>query len=150
MTRTDRFESIGAFVAEKNRLTEKRDVQLQRIEQHWEALKDKEVRKNLANNAFHDLLGMWKPTHMLSSILSTGSIGTSLGLAFGAGKTSWAKRAGLFALGLVAPKLIERLNNLSIEDIVHEVGVSVDHVRDHLSSRKRAQAAHSEAHDEID
>ena len=150
MTRTDRFENIDAFLAEKRRLTEKRDLHLQRIEEHWQALKSNEVRKNLANNAVHDLLGLWKPTRMLASIFSNGSIGTSIGLAFGSGKSSWAKRAGLFALGLVAPKLLKRFNNLSVEDIVHEVTLSVDHLRDHLRSRKQAQAAQTEVNDDID
>ncbi len=141
MTKTDRFESFAAFQAEKLRLTAKRDLHLERIEQHWEALKHKEVRKDLANNAVHDLLGLWKPTRLLSSLLSHGSIATSVGLAFGSGKASLPKRAGLFALGLVAPKLLKRLNNLSMEDIVQELGVSVNHVRDHIRSRREARAA---------
>ena len=109
MTRTDRFGSIGAFLDEKRRLTEKRDRHVRRLEQHWDALKSKEVRGNLASNALHDLLGLWKPPRILSSVFSNGSLGTSLGLALGSGKGGWPKRAALFALGLFAPKLIQRL-----------------------------------------
>lgn len=150
MTRTDRFESMAAFLAEKDRLARQREVHAQRIGQHWEALKNKEVRRNLADSAVRDLLGLWKPTRLLSELLTPGAIGSSLGLAFASGKGGWAKRAGLFALGLLAPKLLERLNQLSIEDILHEVGVSAERVRDHLRSRERAPAAPSEAHDGTD
>ena len=145
MTRTDRFESLDAFLAEKRRLTETRALQVRRIAGHWEALKRKDVRKKLSANAFHDLLGLWKPTRMLASLLGNGSIGTSLGVAFAAGKSSWPRRAALFALGLIAPKLLKRLNDLSIEDIVHELAVSAGHIRDHLRSRKRSGAAEQEA-----
>ena len=135
----------GQALPSERRLTEKRDRHVRRIEQPWEALKSKEVRGNLASNALHDLLGLWKPTRILSSVFSNGSLGTSLGLALGSGKGGWPKRAALFALGLVAPKLIQRLEKLSVDDIVHEVGVSVDHVREHLRSRKKKRA---EAEDE--
>jgi len=150
MTRTDRFESIGAFLAEKARMQEKRDLHKERIAQHWQALKNKEVRKNLAANAVEDLLSLWKPTRIISSLFNMGSLGTSLGMAFGAGKSGWPKRAGLFALGLFAPKLIQRIESISLEDITREVGVSVDRILDHLRSRKQARAAQTEANDEDD
>jgi hypothetical protein len=140
MTRTERFESMGAFLGEKRRLMEKRDRHARRIEQHWEALKDKKVRGEMASNALHDALDMWKPTRVLSSLLSNGSLGTSLGLALGSGKGGWPKRAALFALGLVAPKLIKRMKGLSLDDILHEVGVSVDHVRDHFRARRQERS----------
>ena len=140
MTRTDRFASIGAFLEEKRRLTEKRDLHAARIEQHWHALKDKKVRADLASNALQDVLGMWKPARFLGSLIGNGSMGASLGMAFGSGKGGWLKRAALFGLGMIAPKMLKRAQELSVEDIIHEVGVSVDHVRDHLRSRKRTHA----------
>ena len=148
MTRTDRFESIGAFLDEKRRLTDKRDLHASRIEQHWQALKDKKVRGELAGNALQDVLGMWKPTRILGSLIGNGSMGASLGMVLGSGKGGWLKRAALFGLGMFAPKLLKRAQGLSVEDIIREVGTSVDHVRDHLRSRKLASVAHSEEHDE--
>ena len=150
MTRTDRFGDMAAFLSEKRRLIQKRDLHAARIAQHWEALKDKDVRTDLANNAIHDLLGLWKPTRFLSSLFSPGSLGTSLSMSLGGGKGGWPKRAALFALGLIAPGLIGRIEKIDLENVAHEVGVSVDRIRDHLRSRKQARAAQAEANDETD
>ena len=141
MTKTDRFQSIAHLREEKLRLDATRRLHRERLKMHWEALGDKEVRKRMVSGTVSEILGSWNPTRILGKLFGGGSITSSIGLMMSAKKAGWAKKIALFALGMVAPKILKRVEHLSIPDILHEVNVSIGNVREHMRERKEARAS---------
>lgn len=114
-----------------------------RLERHWEALQDHDVRGRLMKDAAHDMLRSWKPAQVLGSLFGSGSFGSSLGFALGR-RGGWAKRAFLFALSMAAPSLLKRVSGLSLKDISEEVELSIGRIKDYLRSRKEAHTTEPE------
>lgn len=141
MTKTDRFESIAQLREEKLRLDATRRLHRERLVMHWEALGDKEVRQRMIKGTVSEAIGSWKPARILGKLIGGGSVTSSIGLMMSAKKAGWAKKAALFALGMVAPSMLKRVEKLSVPDILHEVNVSIGNVREHLRERKEERAA---------
>ena len=148
MARTDRFASLAAVQAEKMRLDNVRKEQGDRLERHWLALKDRDVRGALMRDAVGDVFRAWKPFRMISGLFTGGTTTAALGAALGGG--SWAKRLFRFGMGMALPKILERVENTSGEELMHEVQVTIDRVRDFLKERRERRstrhAEHNDAH----
>lgn len=110
-----------------------------RMERHWQALLDHDVRGRLMKDAAQDMLRSWKPTRVLSSIFGDGSFGSSLGLAMRR-SGGIKKKLLMFALSMAAPGLLKKIQGTKAGDIVDEVQVSVGRIRDYIKSRKEAYA----------
>ncbi len=149
MTKTDRFQNLAAFRAEKDRLKAKRDLHAEGVERHLVALKDGDFRTKLLKNSATALWGAFTPTKMLGSILSSGGIGSAIGMATGTGKGGLLKRAGLFALGLAAPRILEKVEAISLPDIGRELSVSWERWKNHRDER-RAQRMMENSKDSAD
>lgn len=140
MTRTDRFKDLAAVRAEKLRLDALREWHGERLEQHFNALKQGDFRTALMKNAVSSAFGGSTPGKLLGSLIGTGGIAGGLGMAMGSGKGSLLKRAGLFALGLAAPKLMKKVSHISLPDIGEELHVSWERLKDHLEVRREEKA----------
>ena len=136
MTKTDRFQDLAAFRAEKLRAAAKSDMYAERLENHMDSLKQGEFRGKLLKNTVSSALGGSTPGKILGSIIGSAGLGGALSMAAGSGKGGLMKRAGLFALGLAAPQLLKKVEYFSISDIGHELGVSWERLKDHLEDRR--------------
>ena len=136
MTKTERFKDLTALRTEKMRLDSMRKLHGERLEDHFNALKQGDFRTALAKNALSGAFGGFAPGKILGSLIGSGGLGGAIGMAAGAGKGGLLKRAGLFALGLAAPKLLKKVEDISIPDISHELGVSWDRLKDHMEVRR--------------
>ena len=132
MKTTDRFADLKEFRAEKARLhlvsLENRD----RLEQHFLAWKDPHFRKAMGKDVVGDITHLILPKGILGTILGKGDVGSGLRMAFTAGSGGVAKRAGMFALGIAAPTLLQKLENISLPEIGHEFQVSWQRLKDHM------------------
>jgi hypothetical protein len=88
MARSDRFRSMDEVSAELARLDAVRDHHEARLERHWQALLDHDVRGRLMKDAAHDMVRSWKPTRVLNSIFGSGSVGSQ-----GQSHRHWAEAA---------------------------------------------------------
>jgi hypothetical protein len=105
MKRIDRFRTLADFKAERQRAKDLRDLHAERFREHVNVLGNGKDRSRLLKNSISGLVhGL--PGKILSVALGRGGIGSGLGLAVGAGKGGWAKRAALFAVGLAMPDLV--------------------------------------------
>lgn len=136
MKRTDRFKDLTAVNAELIRLESIRDAHADRLEEHFQALKQSEFRSALVKNTAKEVFGNFAPAKLLASLIGGGGVGSGLSMALGAGKGGIWKRLGMFALGLAAPKILKQVESISIPDIVHEFGVSWERIKDHLQQRR--------------
>ena len=149
MTKTDRFKDITAVNAELLRLDAIRDAHASRLEAHFEALKHGEFRSSLMKNTVKGALGNFAPGKILGSLIGGGSVGGGLSMALGSGKGGLWKRAGLFALGMAAPKLLKKVEGISLPDIGHELGVSWDRLKDHMQQRRQEKEYRKERYSNI-
>lgn len=140
MTKTDRFPDLAAVRAEKARLDAVRDHHGEQLENHFNALRSGSFRSAMLKNTMRSAMGNFAPGRMLGSLIGNGGLGGGLTMALGAGKGGLMKRIGLFALGLAAPKLMQKMDAISIPDIGHELRVSWDRMKDHLEARRAARA----------
>ena len=136
MKSTDRFTDITEVNAELLRLDAERDAHAERLEDLFSALKQSHVRKSLMKNSVKSAFGSFGPGKILGSLVSVGGMGGGLSMALGAGKGGLIKRMGLFALGLAAPKVMEKVESISFPDIAHEVGISWGRLKDHMQLRR--------------
>ncbi|MBK9421458.1 MAG: hypothetical protein IPN44_10475 [Flavobacteriales bacterium] len=136
MTKTDRFKDLSDFHAEKLRLDAIRDVHADRLESHFNALKEGKFRSTLLKNSVNEALGSFAPGKILGSILGGGGLGSAISMATGTAKGGLMKRAGLFALGLAAPKLLKKVESISLPDIGQELGVSWRRLKEHMQERR--------------
>lgn len=136
MTRTDRFGNLDAVRTELLRLEAARDRHAAKLESHVEVLKQREFRGLLLKNSISGLLSGSLPGKLLGSVLGNGGIGNGIGMALGAGKGGLVKRIGLFALGMAAPKLLEKLEKTSFPNIGHELMVSLQRLKDFWEQRR--------------
>lgn len=144
MARTERFASLAEFNAEKLRLDRVRREHGESLERHWLALKDHDVRGALLRDAVGDVFRAWKPFRMISGLFGGNTTTAALGAALGGG--SWVRRLFRFGMGMALPKILERLENSSGEELMHEVQVTVDRVREFLKERREKRAARRSAH----
>jgi hypothetical protein len=139
MKRIDRFRTLADFKAERQRAKDLRDLHAERFREHVNVLGNGKDRSRLLKNSISGLVhGL--PGKILSVILGRGGIGSGLGLAVGAGKGGWAKRAALFAVGLAMPDLVKRLESLSLSDLAHELQVSWHRWKEHMAERREQRS----------
>lgn len=143
MARSDRFHSMDEVAAELARLDAVRDHHEARLERHWQAMLDHDVRGRLLKDAAHDMVRSWKPTRVLNSIFGSGSVGSSFGFALGR-RGGLGKRALYFALSMALPVLMKKAGDLSMSDITEEVKVSVERIKQYLRERKKAHTIEEE------
>ena len=157
MEKTDRFASLAEVQAEKQRLLAVRERSGDRLQQHWDALREPEVRGALMQDVAGDILRSWKPLHALASLFGVGnsdgkenSNGAFASSLFGAAISggSWGKRMFRLALNLALPMLLKRAGNISFETIADEVQVTMDRVREHFRARKAEPAQYGDDDDE--
>lgn len=141
MARTERFKSMAEVSLELQRLDGVRKAHEERLERHWQAMLDHDVRGRLLKDAANDVIRSWKPGRMLSAIFGGGSVGGSLAAAIG-GRGGWFRRAAIFAMNMALPKVLGKVTELSVNDIAHELNVSYQRFRAHMDARKKARAGH--------
>lgn len=147
MVRTEPFKNMAEVSLELRRLDAIRKGHEDRLERHWQALLDHDVRGRLLKDAANDVIRSWKPTRMLNSIFGGGSLGGSLMAAVGV-RGGWFKRAALFGLNMALPKILGKVNDLSVSDIAREMRTSYERFREHMEERKKARAHSAEDDDE--
>ena len=111
MAKTDRFNSFAELETEKLRLLALRVHHEDRLQLHWDALRDREVRGALMSDAASDIVRSWKPFRVLASLFGNGSgngDGAFTSSMFGAAISggSWGKRMFRLALNLALPALL--------------------------------------------
>lgn len=136
MKRTERFKDLTAVNAELIRLEGIRDAHAERLEEHFQALKQSEFRSALVKNTAKEILGNFAPGKLLASLFGGGGMGSGLSMALGAGKGGLWKRLGMFGLGLAAPKVLKMMESISLPDIGHELMVSWERLKDHMEQRR--------------
>lgn len=140
MGKSDRFASLAELHAEKERVTSLRDGHAARLEGLYTTLRSSVFRKRLATEALGDAMNGMLSRSVLGTMIGRGGVAGGLSLAMRSGSGGWMRRAGLFALGLVAPALIDRLQHVPFAKIGSEVRVSLDRLRNHLDQRRAARA----------
>lgn len=135
MKRTEPFRDLAAVDAELARLDLERKLHRQRLERHWHAIQDHEVRGHLLRDAANDAIRSWKPLKMVSSMVGSGSVMSALGTAVRT-DGSLGKRALRFGAALLLPMLVERASGLSVERIGHELSRSADRIKKYIRERK--------------
>ena len=132
MDSVTRFQSLDQLTGEKARLDAVRKHHGARLERHWSALKDHDVRGLLLRDAASDVLRSWKPTRLLAGLFGGGSLTSALGSAvFRRGGLS--KRIFFFAASLIVPWLLQRASSLSMEEIMQHVRTTIDRIRERMS-----------------
>lgn len=134
MKRTERFADLAAVRAEKQRLAAVRDAHGARLQAHYAILKRKEFRAAVAKETLGGLLRHAVP-QSLEALWSRRGLTSGLQMALG-GKGGWAKRAGLFAVGLAAPALLKRMQQIPLDDITRELMVSLGRLREYVKNRR--------------
>jgi hypothetical protein len=145
MARTDHFRDLSELRQELRRLDEERQASGDRIERYWHALQDREVRGRLISDAIGDALHAWKPLKMASSLFGGGSVGASFATAMGRGK-GWGGKIFWFLLSMALPRLLQRVEDLSMDEIGGHLRTTVDRISDYFARRKEART-HAE-HDD--
>lgn len=144
MRRTERFKDLDEVQREKERLDRRRHVHRQRLERHWHALQDHDVRGHLIRDAANDAFRSWKPARLLAGLVGEGSFSSAFGAA---ARTSGGipKRALWFAASLVLPGLLKRASGLSLDTLNEELRLSFERVKDYINDRisaHRSKADH--------
>lgn len=145
MARTERFTSFNDLDRELQRLNEVRQRHEDRLERHWKALQDREVRGALMSDAVGDVVRAWKPTRVLGSLFGGGSFGASLGAALGTRRGGMTGKLFSFALSMALPKLLERLEHLSVDDIGKHLRTTVERVGQYIAKRREERHAEQDA-----
>ncbi|MGB3868164.1 MAG: hypothetical protein WBG34_16285 [Flavobacteriales bacterium] len=136
MKTTDRFADLKEFQAEKALLLMERREHLVRLERHFSIWKEPRFRKAMVNDVVGDITRQILPKGILGTLLGKGDVSSGLRMAFGTGQGGLLKRAALFALGIAAPSLLQKLENISLPDIGHELQVSWHRLKEHMRERK--------------
>jgi hypothetical protein len=130
-----RFLSLSEVAAERARLNEMRKVHAHRLERHWEAMKDHEVRGILLRDAVGDVVRSWKPGPMIAGLMGGGSLTSAMGAAvFRSG--GLGKRIMSFAFRLIVPYLLKQAGNISVDRIINEVRSTMERVKERMAERK--------------
>lgn len=144
MKRTERFTTLAEVQQEKLRLDAVRKQHQARLERHWHALQDHDVRGHLIRDAANDALRSWKPLRMVGSLLGDGSMKSALGAAVRT-RGGLGKRALWFALSMALPGIVKKVSGISMQKLGEELGVSYDRIRDYIRERRNA---HDHSHQE--
>lgn len=137
MARKGRFADLAQLEHERERLDARRRSDAARLEQHLEALQDKDFRKVLIKNTVNEGVAAIIPGGLMGALLGKGNVGTGLSMAIGANKAGLGKRALLFSLGTIAPSIVEKLERISLRDLPHELAVSLKRVKEYVQERMR-------------
>jgi hypothetical protein len=108
------FESLDAFYVELNATRAERDVHGAGIVTRWEQLKDPVVRGMLVKDAVMDVIRSTKPGRRLHDLMSNGLTGTvisTLGLAFANTRSGLGKRLLFSGISLLLGKLMRPADN---------------------------------------
>lgn len=139
MKRTERFTNLAEVQQEKLRLNEVRKQHQARLERHWHALQDHDVRGHLLRDAANDALRSWKPLRMVSSLLGDGSVKSAFSAALHT-RGGLGKRAIWFAATMALPGLIRKVSGISLDKLGDELRVSYDRIRDRLLNRQEERS----------
>lgn len=140
MKKIDRFPDLDAVRAEKLRLDAVRRAHASRLEEHVSAFGESHFRRAMAKDAVNSFAESIIPGGLMGALAGSGGVASGLGLALGTGKGGWARRIGLFALGTLAPSLVQRLEAVSLPQIGHEFRVSFERLKKHVRERKAERA----------
>ncbi len=136
MKTTDRFADLKEFRAEKARLQMERTANRVRLEQHFSAWKEPHFRKAMVKDVVGDITHLVLPKGILGALLGKADMGSGLRMALGASGGGLLKRAGLFALGIAAPTMLSKLENISLPEIGNEFQVSWQRLKEHMRERR--------------
>ncbi len=126
------FKSLTELELEKSRLDRLRQHHGEALERHWTALKDPEVRGRLMRNAASDAFLSWRPARLLADLAGGGTITAALASGMFR-RGGLAKRLFVFATSLAVPYLLQRAGPLSMEKLIHEVGTTIDRIRQRMN-----------------
>lgn len=116
MDKGHRFASVSALAAERDRLDALRRFHGTRLERHWAALKDKDVRGTLFRDAISDMVASWRPARMAADLVGNGSITSAVGNAIFR-RGGLAKRLLSFGATLALPYLLNKLGDMSLAQL---------------------------------
>lgn len=133
-----RFTSLEAVRAERLRLATDRDRHAERLQEHMEALANKDFRRNIMRTVVGDTVSGLLPDGLVGALIGKGGFARGLDLAMGT-SGGWAKRAGLFALGLAFPSLLDRVQRIPFAEIGREVGVSLERIKAYFLKDQRGE-----------
>ncbi len=137
MKTTDRFADLKEFRAEKARLHLESLENRDRLERHFSAWKEPQFRKAMGKDVMGDITHLILPKGIVGTLLGKVDVGSGLRMALASGSGGVAKRAGLFALGIAAPTLLQKLEKISLPEIGHEFQVSWQRLKEHMRERKQ-------------
>jgi hypothetical protein len=129
-----RFQDLQALTLEKERLNALRTHYTRRIERHWAAIRDGDVRSKLLRRAVWDTVLAWRPARMLEGLLGNGQLSSALGAAVFQRGGLW-KRLLILATRWIGPYMLQRAGNLSAGTIIREVGITARRIREHMKAR---------------
>lgn len=141
MTRKPPFESLAQAEAELRRRAAERDRWGDRLEGHVLALKEPGMREDLLRNSVAGMFRNGWAGRMAGSLIGQAPDGLGWALGAASGKGILLRRAGWMALAFAAPKLLERMNGFSWDDLVRELGVSWGRLKEHWEQRKADRSA---------
>lgn len=136
MARSERFASLAEVHAEKARLNGLAKHHGVRLEAHLTVLRNKEVRTALMSNSVKGMVRESSMGRLLGPLLGAASVSSGLSMAMGTGKGGWAKRLGLFVLGLAAPGILKKLDAVSWGDLLDEFSVSLQRTKEYMRKRR--------------
>lgn len=137
MSKTDRrFSDLKAFRAEKARLRMERTASRHRLGRHFSAWKQPAFRSAMAQDLGGQVTEWLLPKGLLGALVGKLDLGSGLRMALSPGRGGLVKRAVLFALGIAAPSLLEKLQHISWEDIGAEFQLSWQRWKEHQRNRR--------------
>ncbi len=127
----ERFRNLAEYRAERQRWAQASEHHAQRLHGYAARLKDPAVRQDLMREALGGMLRGALPQG-LSGAMTGAGFGGVLQMALGRGQGSLAKRALLFGIGLVAPTLLAKVEQLPLRTLINEVGISLERIKNYL------------------
>lgn len=86
-------------------------------------------------SAVGDVVDGLFPDGVLGAVMGKGGFTRGVELAMGT-SGGWAKRVGLFLLGMAAPSLLEKIERVPLAEIGHQIGVSLDRIKNYMGDRR--------------
>ncbi len=145
MATTEQFTSMAAVRAERERLRAERDNHARRLGDAITQLKEPGTIKAMGKQVLSTVLHGIAPRGILGKLLGAGGVMKGVQMAVGRGKGGWMQRAILFLLGLAAPAAMQKAENISLADIKHELGITVDRFKQYFRERKQQRGERQKA-----
>lgn len=140
MAETSQFKGLNDIELEKARLDALRHYHGDRLELHWSALRDAEVRGHLVRSTIMDLALSWRPARTLAGMIGGGGLSSALASAI-LRRGSFSKRLVVLALRSLGPYVLERAGSLSLRTILSEVGRSLERIRQYRARTREDQGS---------